>query len=334
MAQWEFMSLPTPPVTLAILPSHMFSHLNILVLGDLMLDHYIWGDATRISPEAPVPVVHVDRDSYVPGGAANVAANLHGLKVDCSLLGAYAEDEGGAKLEELLSAQGISLERAGKSSAPTIVKTRLVVQRQQMCRIDREAPPREYNLAEQLDTETLVELMKGTQALLISDYAKGVITQELLDQLIEAAAQLQPKPLLLMDPKPKRQLKLQGLDLLTPNRHEALQMAGIPEDPHEAFPSDEVALRLYELTGIPQMVITLGEDGMLLCEKGQVLEHLPTEAQEVFDVSGAGDTVVATLAAALADGRSLGEAARLANRAAGVVIRHVGTYAIQAEELI
>jgi len=315
-----------------------FSSLRILVVGDVMLDHYIWGDATRISPEAPVPVVSVDRDSFVPGGAANVACNLAGLGVRTRLLGRYGPDDGGNRLGSLLSERGIELSSLGcRGKTPTIVKTRVIVQRQQMCRIDRELEPSHYRLSDSIDDEALAAVLADTDVVLLSDYAKGVIDDPLLERIRTRRANppsaIRHSPLLAIDPKPRRRLDLRGMDLMTPNRNEALQLAGLPLDPHASFDDEAICGRIHEQFAPVNLVVTLGADGMLLCREGRVLGRLPTEAREVFDVSGAGDTVVATLAASLAAGLDLEAAAKLANRAAGIVVSHVGTSPITLESL-
>lgn len=320
-----------------------FTSLRILVIGDIMLDHYIWGDATRISPEAPVPVVGVERDTYVPGGAANVACNLAGLGVNTTLLGRYGPDEGGNRLGALLSERGIDLTPLGcRSKSATIVKTRVVVQRQQMCRIDRELTADAYKLSDAFTLESMAELISGFDAVILSDYAKGVIDQDLIDLLRQSRSPITPprssishlpSPLLVMDPKPKRHLQLTGMDLMTPNRTEALQLAGLPSDHNAPFEDEAVCAAIYQHHAPKNLVITLGADGMLLCQEGTILGRLPTEAKEVFDVSGAGDTVVATLTAALASGMDLEAAAKLANQAAGIVVSHLGTSPIRLEDL-
>lgn len=312
----------------------MFKNLKILVIGDLMLDHYIWGDATRISPEAPVPVVGVERDSYVPGGAANVACNLSGLGVQTALLGAHGADEGGIHLEQLLTMQGIRLCDLGRKNVKTIVKTRVVVQRQQICRIDREEAQDCYALSGATEAGELENVLAGVDAVIVSDYAKGVIDQKLLSSLRAYVERQSRSILLVVDPKPKRKLDLSGMDLMTPNRTEALQLAGMPMDHNAEFDDALVCKRIYEVYAPQNLVITLGAEGMLLCHNGKILGRLPTEAREVFDVSGAGDTVVATLTAALAAGQPLEDAAKLANKAAGIVVSHLGTSPIQAADLL
>ncbi|MFP4069898.1 MAG: bifunctional heptose 7-phosphate kinase/heptose 1-phosphate adenyltransferase [Opitutales bacterium] len=313
---------------------HKFAGLKILVLGDVMLDHYIFGDATRISPEAPVPVVSVARDSYVPGGAANVAGNLAGLGVPTTLLGSYCDDPEGRRLRTALEGTGIALSPLGETAAPTILKTRVVVQRQQLCRLDREAKPNAYHLEHLADRPEFAELIRGADAVLFSDYAKGVLSDPLLRSIREIAAGMERPPLLAMDPKPSRRLDLSGLGLLTPNRGEALRMAGFHDAPDADFDDEAVCRAILRTYRPERLVITLGAEGMLLVDRGEILGRIETEAREVFDVSGAGDTVVATLTAALAAGLPLSEAAALANRAAGIVVGHLGTRPISSAELL
>jgi D-glycero-beta-D-manno-heptose-7-phosphate kinase len=317
------------PATLA-----RFADLNIVVIGDIMLDHYIMGDATRISPEAPVPVVSVSSDKYVPGGAANVGNNFSGLGVPTTLVGTYCDDPESQLLKKVLSECSIGLSPIGqKDGATTIVKTRVVVQRQQLCRIDREAKPHAYGLDAKLGSEDFLKLVKNADAILFSDYAKGVVNDELLTVVRQAAKQCEKAPLLIVDPKPKRHLDLSGMTLMTPNRMEALQMAGFDSSLDADFNDEAVAAAIFEKYQPEKLVITLGAEGMLLAENGQIIGRIETEAREVFDVSGAGDTVVAVLTAALAAGETLQDAAALANKAAGIVVSHLGTAPITKAEL-
>ncbi len=317
------------PATLA-----RFADLNIVVIGDIMLDHYIMGDATRISPEAPVPVVSVARDRYVPGGAANVGNNLVGLGVATTLVGSYCDDPESRLLDKVLEERGIRLSPLGKQAgATTIVKTRVVVQRQQLCRIDREAKPAAYALDQHLQSAEFQALIDSADAILFSDYAKGAVNDTLLETVRRAVDQSSARPLLVLDPKPKRQLNLTGLSLMTPNKMEALQLAGFDSSPDAAFDDQAVCDAIFQRYAPERLVVTLGAEGMLLGEAGRIIGRMTTEAREVFDVSGAGDTVVAVLTAALAAGESLENAAALANKAAGIVVGHVGTAPISAAEL-
>ena len=312
-----------------------FAKLRIVVIGDIMLDHYIMGEATRISPEAPVPVVSVARDTYVPGGAANVANNFAGLGVPTTLIGSYTNDSESVLLNDVLTQRGIQLSPIGqKDGATTILKTRVVVQRQQLCRIDREAKPAAYGLDHILQQPEFLELIANADAILFSDYAKGVVNNALLKAVRTHIATLRQPPLLIVDPKPKRHLDLHGMTLMTPNRDEALQMAGFDSSSDADFDDEAVCAAIFKKYNPQKLVITLGAEGMLLGENGKIIGRIATVAREVFDVSGAGDTVISVLTAALAAGESLKDAATLANRAAGVVVSHLGTAPITAKELL
>jgi D-beta-D-heptose 7-phosphate kinase/D-beta-D-heptose 1-phosphate adenosyltransferase len=309
--------------------------LNILVIGDLMLDHYIWGDVHRISPEAPVPVVHATRDTFTAGGAANVALNLSALGVRASLLGSLGEDANADTLLELFRAADIDASGCLRTpNAPTIVKTRVIVRTQQLCRIDRESARAGYAIELTPDNHALIErLVTRADAVILSDYAKGLITQDFLDLVFALAAR--HGKFLAIDPKPARHLQFQEAGLVTPNRHEALELAGLAEPCiGEPYPLDEVCRLIHEKHAPHLLVITLGADGMAVCQQGKVLQTLPTSAREVFDVSGAGDTVIATLTAALAAGASPLDAATFANIAAGIVVSKMGTATPSPEEIL
>lgn len=312
-----------------------FSSLKILVVGDLMLDHYIWGDVHRISPEAPVPVVQAMRETHTAGGAANVALNLASLGINVSVCGSLGEDEAGEKLSCLLEEEGINVEGCFKvGGLSTMVKTRVVVRTQQLCRIDREAARAAYGIDRIPGSIKLLEqLISQCDAMILSDYAKGVITQELTDRSFALAGKY--GKLLAVDPKPSRMLVFQGAGLMTPNKHEALELAGIPEPSlGEQYPLEAVCASISEIYSPELLVVTLGADGMAVSEEGRVMEILPTSAREVFDVSGAGDTVIATLTAALAAGASPVDAAKFANIAAGVVVSKVGTATVNPSEIL
>lgn len=314
---------------------HRFSSLRFLVIGDLMLDHYIWGDVNRISPEAPVPVVHAARDSHTAGGAANVALNLASLGARASLVGVLGADANAETLLNLLGAAGIDSSGCIRcESTSTIVKTRVIVRTQQLCRIDREAPRVTYAIDAFPETAGLLDrLICGVDAIILSDYAKGMITQGLLDQVFKIAAE--HGKLLAVDPKPSRHLRFRGAGLITPNRHEALELAGLVEPAlGEPYPLEEACRLIHEKYAPELLVITLGADGMAICRNGEIIQNLPTRAREVFDVSGAGDTVIATFTAALAAGASAVEAAHFANLAAGIVVSKVGTATATPEEFL
>lgn len=306
--------------------------LRVLVIGDLMLDHYIWGDATRISPEAPVPVVEVARDSYAAGGAANVALNINAIGGKAELCGWTGRDEAGRTLQQLFRESGVSYDAdCFTSHRPTIVKTRVIVQSQQLCRLDRDGRF-DDDVFDAKIFSNLEQRIRVSDTVILSDYAKGFLRGEMLNRIIQEARN--SGRFVSLDPKPKRSTKFRGIDLLTPNRMEALQLAGLHADPRDAFPSEAVCRILWEKFAPGNLVITLGNAGMLLSREGRVLRTIPTAAREVFDVSGAGDTVVATLGAALAVGADLEEAAHFANAAAGVVVGKVGTATATPEEIL
>ena len=307
--------------------------LRILVVGDLMLDHYLWGDATRISPEAPVPVVKADRDTYTAGGAANVASNLRSLGVAVDLVGAIGTDTGADELRSILSARGIVIDDAlANADRSTIQKTRVMCRNQQLCRIDREDAPATYALPSAYVADILPAKIAAADAVIISDYAKGVVTSELIRAIRRLAGS---DKLIALDPKPRSGLEFYDMGLITPNRNEALQLAQIqgigPSDP---FPAAEVCRVLHERYATRLLVITLGADGMMLSSEGVPLRQIPTAARAVFDVSGAGDTVAAVLTAALAAGADPEKAAQLANQAAGVVVEKIGTATATPAEIL
>ncbi len=306
------------------------SRLRILVIGDVMLDHYIWGDATRISPEAPVPVVDIARDSWTAGGAANVALNIASLGAACTVAGYFGRDEAGVKLSTILHGKRIAtVETPG--AAPTIVKTRVLVQHQQLCRLDREAPPTAYHIPLSRLDALLARPLAECDAVILSDYAKGILTDEIVARVTKLARAA--GKFIALDPKPKRRLSFHGLDLITPNKRESLQLAGIEPAPHTKFAAADVCARLHELYATKHLVVTLGEDGMLLSSDGKIIKTIPTAAREVFDVSGAGDTSLAALVLALCAGAPLETAAHFANAAAGVVVGKLGTATVTPKEL-
>jgi rfaE bifunctional protein kinase chain/domain len=311
---------------------------RVLVVGDVMLDQFIWGSVSRISPEAPVPVLDFSRESFMPGGAANVARNLVSLATPAELFGAIGNDDAARKLLKLLGEQKIGCAGLVKSAARhTSIKTRIVAQQQQVVRVDRETRD---GLDDRLTGQLLAALkpmLANTAAVIVGDYGKGVVTQPLLNE-IKSLCRARGVWLSL-DPKPVHHLNLNGLSLITPNRKEAFELADLPDDTKNANPLADknlmlVAERLLKELNPALLLITLGELGMLLCQREQKPFHIPTVAQEVFDVSGAGDTVIATFTLAIAAGASPIEAAILSNHAAGIVVGKVGTATTTPEELI
>ncbi len=305
--------------------------LRILVIGDMMLDHYMWGDATRISPEAPVPVVDINRDSFTAGGAGNVALNIASLNAQCTVAGFLGRDEAGERLKGIFSDKGIKV-LATPGRGATIVKTRVLVQHQQLCRLDRESPPDSYRIEPSKLDALLGPAIRSADAVIISDYAKGLIDDSLVARVV--ALGRAAGTFIALDPKPKRPLSFSGLDLITPNRKEAALLAGIELSPHAPFPAKEICRRLHEKYHPRNLVITLSEDGLLLSRDGEVVRQIPTAAREVFDVSGAGDTSIAGLVLALAAGADLETAAHFANAASGVVVSKLGTATVSPAELI
>jgi D-beta-D-heptose 7-phosphate kinase/D-beta-D-heptose 1-phosphate adenosyltransferase len=311
---------------------------RILVVGDVMLDQFIWGGVSRISPEAPVPVVDFQRESFMPGGASNVARNLSSLRVATEIFGAIGRDSAARQLAKLLNEYQVGCSGLVASTARyTSIKTRIVANQQQVVRVDRETRGElDGPLTKKLIAAVSAQLAHA-DAVIVGDYGKGVVTQELLEALKTLCNQR--GIWLSLDPKPVHHLNLTGLSLITPNRKEAFELAGLADDTRAADPlADKNLLCVADqlLTDIRPAVllITLGDQGMLLCQRGQKPFHIPTVAQEVFDVSGAGDTVIASFTLAIAAGASPIEAAILSNHAAGIVVGKVGTATVTPEELL
>ena len=311
---------------------------RVLVVGDVMLDQFIWGGVSRISPEAPVPVVDFSRESFMPGGAANVARNLVCLKTPAELFGAIGNDDAAKRLLKLLGEQNIGCTGLVKNSARhTSIKTRIVAHQQQVVRIDRETRGAlDAKTTAKLLAEFKTKLVKA-DAVIVGDYGKGVVTQLLLNEIKSLCHER--GVWLSLDPKPVHHLNLSNLSLITPNRKEAFELADLPDETKNVNPFADknlmlVAERLLKELNPALLLITLGELGMLLCQRGQKPFHIPTVAQEVFDVSGAGDTVIASFTLAIAAGASPVEAAILSNHAAGIVVGKVGTATTTPEELV
>ena len=310
---------------------------RILGVGDVMLDQFIWGQVSRISPEAPVPVVDFVRESLMPGGAANVARNLSALQAATELFGLTGRDESARRLKRLLSEQRVGCRGlVVDPKRATTIKTRIVAHQQQVVRVDRESRhPAESGVTNRL-VQALAERLPSADAVIVGDYGKGVVTQPLLEALKRLC---RPRGIWLsLDPKPVHLLELKDLSLLTPNRKEAFELAGVADGARSENPLRDarlvqVAEKLLRELRPALLLITLGDQGMLLCRRDQPPFHIPTVAQEVFDVSGAGDTVIATFTAAIAAGASPVEAAILSNHAAGVVVGKVGTATVLPQEL-
>ena len=314
------------------------SRTRILVVGDAMLDHFIRGSVARISPEAPVPVLDFESENFMPGGAANVARNLSALQAPAELLGAVGRDAAARQLKQLLGEYHIGCRGLlAETGRTTSVKTRIVAHKQQVVRIDRETRDGLKPSMTRRLVGAVQSMIPDTAAVIVGDYGKGVITQPLLDEIKRICRAR--GVWLSVDPKPVHHLNLSGLSLITPNRKEAFELAGLPDETRHNNPlADANLLRVAEclLNDLRPAVllITLGELGMLLCQHGQKPFHIPTVAQEVFDVSGAGDTVIATFTLAIAAGASPLEAAIISNHAAGIVVGKTGTATVAPEELL
>jgi D-beta-D-heptose 7-phosphate kinase/D-beta-D-heptose 1-phosphate adenosyltransferase len=307
-----------------------FSDQPILVVGDLMLDRYVWGRVERISPEAPVPVVEVVKETVHLGGAANVAYNLAVLNARPLLVGVVGRDEAGDRLVEELHRQEISSEGIVRDKGrSTTIKTRIIAHNQQVCRTDREdKTPLSQGTVDQMRSayQPLLEQAKG---IIISDYAKGACSEALVVDLIQEARQA--KKFLAVDPKSDDFSVYRGASIVTPNKKEAVRASGVEIVDEASF--IQAGEKLLEVIASDYLLITRGEEGMTLFE-GKEHSHIPTVAREVFDVSGAGDTVIASLTLAVAAGASIRDAAILANHAAGVAVGKLGTAAATGEEIL
>ena len=318
-------------------PLPRFAGLRVLVVGDIILDHFVRGRASRISPEAPVPVVNVREEEYLPGGAANVLANIVALGGEAELCGFIGRDAAGDRMLDLLARFGDRGRGIVRCERPTTLKTRILAQGQQIVRVDREesGPP---------DAEALAQLiafldagLHRFDAVMVSDYAKGVVNETAMQALRRALARERQQSGKLLpwtaDPKPVNMAHFADASVITPNHHEAARMAGLPET---ALRDREglltAARRIRDELACRAVLITRGEAGMALLE-GEELILIPTVAREVFDVTGAGDTVAAVLTLGLAAGLKTAEAAMLANQAAGIVVGKVGTATVGAAEL-
>lgn len=320
-----------PPLTRRELTDRIrsFEGRRVLVIGDVILDRYLWGSATRVSPEAPVLVVDIEREETRLGGAANVAHNVRALGAHPILVGAVGEDAAGSELGRLLEARGV--DPSGLVPAPsrrTTLKTRIIAHHQQVLRADEETREPLPSSARDRLWERVEREIASAEAVLISDYGKGVASPDLLDRLLPALERREVPSA--VDPREEHFFRYRGVSVITPNAAEASEAWG------RRFRSEtdliEAGFGLREKLGAGSVLITRGADGMsLFTARGHT--HFPTRARRVYDVTGAGDTVVATIAAALAARASLPEACVLANHAAGLVVAQLGTAAATAAEL-
>ena len=302
---------------------------RVVVLGDVMLDEFVWGDVTRISPEAPVPVVDVRRESIHLGGAANVLANLISLGARSTIIGVIGDDAGGERLRENLNSLGTGLDSLIiDKSRPSTLKTRIIAHNQLVVRADRE---RRTPVSSEIEDKIIAQVkdaLTDANAFVISDYDKGAITPRILAEVLPFAYERLP---VLVDPKLRNFGLYRPATLITPNHHEALRMTNTEDDSNEGL--YEAAKLIQERLGCDSVLITCGDRGMLLLKEDGQPAFVKTAAREVYDVTGAGDTVIATLAAGLGAGASMIEAATLANQAAGIVVGKVGTATADSNEL-
>jgi D-glycero-beta-D-manno-heptose-7-phosphate kinase len=310
---------------------HRFPATRTLVVGDIILDHYIWGRVSRISPEAPVPVVNVTKEDVLLGGATNVVNNIHSLGGIVGICGVIGHDEAGRQVTHLLRTRGIPTDGLIiEQERPSTIKTRIIAHSQQVVRFDRETK----NKIEP-DTHRLIfdfvkqKVNDGIDAIVLSDYSKGVVTRDLVKDIVKLANR--NGVIVSVDPKVNHFGMYRGVTILTPNTNEASIGAKIEIDDEQSL-LKAGALLMKQLR-CEALLITRGEHGMSLFERGKKITHIPTVAREVFDVTGAGDTVISALTLAMAAGANMADAARISNYAAGIVVGVVGTATVRPEEL-
>lgn len=307
-----------------------FADVRVLVIGDVMLDRYLWGTVSRISPEAPVPVILLEKTTSTAGGAANVAANVASLGAQPFLVGVIGADEGGRDLPAVLARCDVSADFLVKlDNRPTTTKTRIVAHSQHVVRVDDEHATDLSNEQAEILRNKIAEILPKSDVVILSDYAKGCLCENVLTETIETARRLK-KPVL-VDPKGRDYLKYRGATLLTPNKGEAAAASGV--DITDDFSCKKAGEKLLAEIELDSLLVTLGEDGMRLFEKNKDSRHFGAVARKVYDVTGAGDTVIATLAIALGAGADLADAAQIANAAAGLAVEQVGTAAVKLNAL-
>ncbi|HKA20031.1 MAG TPA: D-glycero-beta-D-manno-heptose-7-phosphate kinase [Blastocatellia bacterium] len=312
-----------------------FASKHIVVLGDVMLDEFIWGRVRRISPEAPVPVVEVDRQTLALGGAGNVVSNLVALGATATPIGVVGQDADANRLRSAfaeLNATDRSL--IADPARPTTIKTRIIAHNQQVVRADRESRSAIPSSIEAAVAEAFCDEITRADAAVVSDYGKGLLTRTLLSRVLAKASE--QGLIVCLDPKMRNFDYYQPVTVITPNHQEAAEAAGVSIDDEKGLV--EAGRRILDSINTRAVLITRGEEGMTLFtgtdKEGASVTHIPTVAREVYDVTGAGDTVIATLVLALASGASLEEAAVLANHGAGVVVAKVGTASVTRDELL
>jgi len=313
----------------------IYNHLNnlknftLLVIGDVMLDHYIWGDVSRISPEAPVPVVDVQRESLLLGGAANVANNIKALGANAILTGIIGNDDSAIQFSELLKKNGISDLTVKSEKRPTTIKTRIVARQQQLVRFDRELKTKLFAEEKKLILDILNSQKNNISGIVVSDYAKGVICAEIMTFLLNLSKTLNIP--IFIDPKPKNIDYYKRATIITPNQHEAEMISGINiNDKDTLFQASQKIVKDLEIEAV---LITRGAEGMSLFKDNNIWS-IPTMAKEVYDVTGAGDTSIASFALAYVSGLDLLSSVIISNISAGIVVSKLGTGAVTINELI
>ena len=309
-----------------------FTGRSVLVIGDLMMDEYLWGRATRISPESPVMVVDVDRDSSVPGGAANVVNNVLALGGSVGVLGVVGADAKGEELRRALESRGATIEGIiADSSRPTTRKTRIVAHNQQVMRVDREQTHRISDELSRLLIDRLRAAALKTEAIIISDYNKGVLSELLARAAVQVARE--HGITLTANPKPLNAKLLEGADLVSLNQSEAEAVAGNGVS-FDSVDLEDAGRRLRETLSVDSLVITQGSRGLSVWTRSGEVRHVAAHPVEVYDVAGAGDTVISAMTLGIAAGASVFEAAEVANHAAACVVRHLGVATVTQDELI
>ncbi len=308
-----------------------FSNVKVLIVGDVMLDRYLWGSVNRISPEAPVPIVNINKTSVVLGGAANVAANIAGLGAKPILVGVTGDDAEAKVLAEVLEKSNISADfLIPIKDRRTTIKTRLVAHSQHVVRFDHETlTPVSEDDANSI-FEKIESVLDEVSIIIISDYAKGFLTENFLTRLI--TSEDCKNKIILVDPKGKDYSKYKGATVLTPNRREAADATNLEENRDDLI--NKAGIKLLEDLELEALLITQGEKGLTLLQKDSDIFHLEALARNVYDVTGAGDTVIASFAVAVGAGANYFEAAKFANISAGLVVEQIGTTAITKEMLL
>ena len=306
------------------------SDTKVVVVGDILMDEYVWGDVSRISPEAPVPVVEVKQETKMLGGAANVVNNIASLGGTPILVGVIGDDQTGREIVDTMMQQGLTTDGIIREPGrPTSIKTRVVAHNQQVVRFDREERKRLEDESIRRILDFVRQIRGGYEAIIVTDYGKGVISAELMEGLRKLLSD--SKTLIAVDPKTGNFEFYQGVDVITPNHHEAAAFCRMEIVDEESLV--QAGRHMLNELNCRSVLITQGKDGMTLFESNGEISHIPTVARKVFDVTGAGDTVISALCLGLASGMDLRSAAMIANFAAGIVVGEVGTSTVGAEDL-